>query len=103
MVHSYSFTLNQTNQSKTGFTESETHFEGIVKYAAGDDLTGMELIEVDAFLTGFTQYQNGAVVFECKDIKVPAESVVKNWKDFERACVDRAFFEAELRLTKLAA
>lgn len=103
MVNTYPFTLNQTNQSKTGFTESETHFEGIVKYGAGDDLTGIEFIEVEAFLIGFTQYQDGRPVFECNSIKVPAERVVKNWDAFERACVDRAFYEAEIRLTKLAA
>lgn len=92
----YPFTISISNQCASGATESELHFEGAAIYHH-DKQTEMAYWEVIAVCTGATQYQGGRVVNDLQNIKVPAQDVVKNWKEFEEACIDRATFQFELK------
>lgn len=97
MIQSYYFTLNRSNQAKDGSCESESHFEGVVNYCVDKD-TQMEVIGVDAYLTGFTQYVDGKPRLQWSGGRVPAKNIVLDWDDFERECTERAFYEAELKI-----
>lgn len=117
MRHRYYFTLTRSNQcttvsvesegdaervSTTISIESETTFEGVVNYEE-DAETGCDFIEVQAYMTGFTQYKDGKVYAQATGLKLPADRFVTDLEQFERECVERAFYEAELRITKQAA
>ena len=89
----YPFTLTQSNQ--VGLTESETTFEGFATFHE-DPETEFSFWEVEAYVTGFTQYNNGKVVASVTGIKS------KDWKvdsleAFEAACVDAATFQQQLK------
>lgn len=101
MVNKYYFTLVNGNQCKFGAIESETTFEGIVTYMH-DTETMQDVYEVDAFLTEFAQYQNGKKVMGIDWLRVPAHLVVADLEAFEAQCIERAFYEAELRIKKAA-
>jgi len=97
----YPFTLTRSNQSVHGATESETIFEGFAT-PYNDEDTGFSTWEVEAWVTGFAQYQNGKVVSSVKGLR-SKDWQVDNLEAFEAACVDRACFEFEIRTQNKAA
>lgn len=101
MTHSYYFTLTKNNQCKFGTAESETTFEGVVTHLH-DSETMQDVYEVSAFLTGFAQYQGGKKVSGFDNARIDARRVVVDLDAFEAECVERAFYEAELRIKKAA-
>lgn len=101
MVNKYYFTLTKSNQCKFGSVESETTFEGVVTYEQ-DKETMQDVYEVTAVLTEFTQYQDGKKVSGFDSLRIPAHKVVVDLDAFEAECVERAFYEAELKIKKAA-
>ena len=67
-----------------------------------DKETMQDVYEVTAFLTGFTQYQDGKKVSGFDSLRIPAHKVVVNLDAFEAECIERAFYEAELKIKKAA-
>lgn len=97
----YPFTLTRSNQARTGATESEVTFEGFATYYEDED-TQCSTWEVEAYVTGFTQYRDGKVVSRVSGVKLK-DWAMSDLKAFENDCVDRACFEYKLRMTKQAA
>lgn len=101
MVNKYYFTLTKSNQCKFGTVESETTFEGVVTHLH-DSETMQDVYEVTAFLTGFTQYNDGKKVSGFDGLRIPAHKLVVDLAAFEAECIERAFYEAELKIKKAA-
>lgn len=91
------FTLSRSNQCVAGMIESELHFEGFATYHHDED-TQMAFWEVEAVCIGFTQYQNGRAIANVENIKVKAQDVVKDWNQFETACIDRAETQYQFKI-----
>ena len=89
----YPFTLTQSNQ--LGMIESETTYEGYCTFFEDHEIQ-CSFWEVEAYVTGFTQYQNGKVVASVTDIR-SADWTVDNLEAFEAACVDAATFQQQLK------
>ncbi len=90
----YPFSLVRHNQAASGSTESETTFEGFATFFPDDETGGSW--DVDAWVTGFTQYQNGNAVSSVTGLKS------KNWtvpdlKVFEADCVEAACYQQQLK------
>lgn len=75
--------------------ESETTFEGFVQHFEDGD-TMESSWEVEAYVTGFTQYKNGKVVSSVSGIKTDKWEV-SNLKDFEADCVEAACDQFKLK------
>lgn len=89
----YPFTLTQSNQA--GAIESEATFEGFATFHE-DPETEFSFWEVEAYVTGFAQYQSGKVLASVTGIK-SENWTVKNLEAFEAACVDAATFQQKLK------
>lgn len=82
----YPFTL--TRHNAIGPVESETMFEGHATYFEDKDTQYCEW-EVEAWVTGFTQYKNGKVISKVTGIK-SKDWTVENLEAFEADCVEAA-------------
>ena len=104
MAHSYPFTLAFSNQSKHDH-ESEMYFEGSVQFIEDEETQFAKWEILVAHCTGFAQFNDGKVIAKVEGIRINASRVVseKNWDTFEKACIDRACFEHELKQQKQAA
>jgi len=87
----FPFTLTRNNQHANGTTESETHFEGFATYFE-DEQTECSTWEVEAWVTGFTQYKDGKAVASVTGLK-SENWTVQNLQEFKAACIDAACFK----------
>ena len=90
----YPFSLVRHNQSANGSTESETTFEGFATFFQDDETGGTW--EVEAWVTGFTQYQDGKAVSSVTGLKT-RNWTVPNLEKFEADCVDAACYQQQLK------
>lgn len=97
MAHKYYFTLTKSNRCKSGTVESEMTFEGVVTHLHDED-TMEDHYDVTAFMTGFTQINDGKKVYEFEGMRIPASRFNMDMEAFNAECIDRAFYEAELKL-----
>jgi len=89
----YPFTLTRHNAS--GMIESEVLFEGFAQYFE-DKQTECSTWEVEAWVTGFTQYLNGKVVSSVSGLK-SQDWQVDDLAAFEADCVEAACRLFELK------
>jgi len=82
----YPFTL--TKHNSVGLIESEITFEGFATYHEDGDTECCEW-EVEAWVTGFTQYKNGKILISVSGLK-SSDWKVDNLKTFEADCIEAA-------------
>lgn len=97
----YPFKFTTSNQTAFGQVESETTYEGFATRYEG---VGGEPDEwdVEAYVTGFAQYQDGKEVSSVTGLK-SLDWKVENLEEFEGRCVSVAVFQHQLLELKQAA
>ena len=89
----YPFTL--TRHTSLGAVESETTFEGFATYHEDGETEYCEW-EIEAYVTGFTQYINGKVFTSVSGLK-SRDWKVSDLKSFEADCVEAACNQFKLK------
>lgn len=78
-----------------GLVESEVTFEGFATYHEDEETQYCEW-EIEAWVTGFTQYQNGKAMTTVTGLK-SKDWTVKDLDGFEADCVEAATSQFKLK------